>query len=194
MLWTKPPVRQVSYFLFAASITLKGGYNLMWEKLSQTPRVLFAKTPAHREINNIAAANSTPFCYRSWSCFALSGSSSECWYTSFVGGKISFSRILLCVNNSSRWSVDIPRPSLGLFDEVFWVTARRVLSAWKQSLIIVTPETVVCWHRSGFRNLRLAKIKSASEMKDIRGRLCKQVTWATFSRSGVQTRTGPWIE
>ncbi len=44
-----------------------------------------------------------------------------------------------------------PRPSLGLFDKLFWVVARRVLSAWKQSLIIVTPETVVRWHRSGFR-------------------------------------------
>jgi putative transposase len=44
-----------------------------------------------------------------------------------------------------------PRPSLGLFDKLFWVVARRVWSAWKQSLIIVTPETVVRWHRSGFR-------------------------------------------
>jgi putative transposase len=44
-----------------------------------------------------------------------------------------------------------PRPSLGLFDKLFWVIARRVWSAWKQSLIIVTPETVVRWHRTGFR-------------------------------------------
>ena len=44
-----------------------------------------------------------------------------------------------------------PRPSLGLFEKLFWVVARRVWSAWKQSLIIVTPETVVRWHRSGFR-------------------------------------------
>src|SRR5271163_1489603 len=44
-----------------------------------------------------------------------------------------------------------PRPSLGLFDKLFWVVARRVWPAWKQSLIIVTPETVVRWHRSGFR-------------------------------------------
>src|SRR5271163_1979948 len=43
-----------------------------------------------------------------------------------------------------------PRPSLGLFDKLFWVIARRVWSAWKQSLIIVTPETVVRWHRAGF--------------------------------------------
>src|SRR5207302_7538062 len=44
-----------------------------------------------------------------------------------------------------------PRPSLGLFDKLFWVIARRVWLAWKQSLIIVTPETVVRWHRAGFR-------------------------------------------
>jgi putative transposase len=44
-----------------------------------------------------------------------------------------------------------PRPSLGLFDKLFWVVARRVWSGWKQSLILVTPETVVRWHRSGFR-------------------------------------------
>src|SRR5712691_81431 len=44
-----------------------------------------------------------------------------------------------------------PRPSLGLFDKHFWVIARRVWSAWKQSLIIVTRETVVRWHRTVFR-------------------------------------------
>jgi putative transposase len=33
---------------------------------------------------------------------------------------------------------------------LFWVIARRVWSAWKQSLLIVTPETVVHWHRTGF--------------------------------------------
>ncbi len=43
-----------------------------------------------------------------------------------------------------------PRPSLDLFDKLFWVIARRVWSAWKQSLIIVTPETIVRWHRTGF--------------------------------------------
>src|SRR5207249_3100665 len=44
-----------------------------------------------------------------------------------------------------------PRPSLDLFDKLFWVIARRVWSAWKHSLILVTPETVVRWHRTGFR-------------------------------------------
>src|SRR5271170_3808434 len=44
-----------------------------------------------------------------------------------------------------------PRPSLGLLDKLFWVIARRVWSGWKQALLVVTPETVIRWHRAGFR-------------------------------------------
>ena len=44
-----------------------------------------------------------------------------------------------------------PRPSLDPFDKFFWVFARRVWSAWKHSFVIVTPETIVRWHRTGFR-------------------------------------------
>jgi putative transposase len=44
-----------------------------------------------------------------------------------------------------------PRPSLNLIDKLFWVIARRVWPDWKHSLLIVTPETVVRWHRTGFR-------------------------------------------
>jgi putative transposase len=44
-----------------------------------------------------------------------------------------------------------PRPRMGAVDKIFWVFARRFWSAWKQSLVLVNPETVVCWHRAGFR-------------------------------------------
>jgi putative transposase len=43
-----------------------------------------------------------------------------------------------------------PRPRLGAVDRLFWVVARRFWSGWKQALIIVSPDTVVRWHRSGF--------------------------------------------
>src|SRR6202790_832898 len=43
-----------------------------------------------------------------------------------------------------------PRPRLSAFDRFFWVLARRSWSGWKQTLIVVDPETVVRWHRSGF--------------------------------------------
>jgi hypothetical protein len=37
-----------------------------------------------------------------------------------------------------------------MFDRAFWVLARKFWSGWKQALMIVGPETVVRWHRSGF--------------------------------------------
>jgi putative transposase len=43
-----------------------------------------------------------------------------------------------------------PRPRLSAFDKFFWVLARRFWSGWKQILVVVDPETVVRWHRSGF--------------------------------------------
>jgi transposase InsO family protein len=43
------------------------------------------------------------------------------------------------------------RPKLAGFDKLFWVLARKLWSGWKNSLLIVTPETVARWHRAGFR-------------------------------------------
>ena len=44
-----------------------------------------------------------------------------------------------------------PRPSLTSVDRFFWVAFRRLWSCWYQALAIVQPETVLRWHRMGFR-------------------------------------------
>ncbi len=44
-----------------------------------------------------------------------------------------------------------PRPRLGLLDKAFWTLLSQVWSGWSESLAIVKPETVVSWHRQGFR-------------------------------------------
>jgi putative transposase len=44
-----------------------------------------------------------------------------------------------------------PRRRLGVLDKLFRVALRRSWSGWESSLILVTPETVVRWHRTGFR-------------------------------------------
>ena len=44
-----------------------------------------------------------------------------------------------------------PRPRLGAIDKLFWVLARRFWAHWKKALVIVLPDTVVRWHRSGFK-------------------------------------------
>ena len=44
-----------------------------------------------------------------------------------------------------------PRPRLHPLDRVFWVLLSRLWPCWKDALVIVKPETVVGWHRQGFR-------------------------------------------
>ena len=44
-----------------------------------------------------------------------------------------------------------PRPKLTGTDRAFWVLLRRVWSGWTNAIIIVKPETVVAWHRAGFK-------------------------------------------
>jgi putative transposase len=36
-------------------------------------------------------------------------------------------------------------------DKLFWAVVLRSWSGWKRVLVVVTPETVVRWHRAGFR-------------------------------------------
>jgi hypothetical protein len=44
-----------------------------------------------------------------------------------------------------------PRPRLRMQDRIIWILLRRFWPAWSNVLVIVKPETVVAWHRAGFR-------------------------------------------
>jgi len=44
-----------------------------------------------------------------------------------------------------------PRPRLEEADRRFWILACRWFSGWRTSLLIVKPETVLRWHRQGWR-------------------------------------------
>jgi hypothetical protein len=66
-----------------------------------------------------------------------------------------------------------PRPRLGAVDKLFWVFARRFWSGWKNAVIVVTPDTVVRWHRTGFR-LYWSLISKAKKQVG-RKRLSKEV-------------------
>lgn len=43
------------------------------------------------------------------------------------------------------------RPRLTPVDRGFWVLLSRLWPCWKEALVIVQPDTVVRWHRKGFR-------------------------------------------
>jgi len=44
-----------------------------------------------------------------------------------------------------------PQPRFARSDRLFWLILRRLWNGWKQALILVKPETVVRWHRAGFK-------------------------------------------
>src|SRR5881409_410954 len=44
-----------------------------------------------------------------------------------------------------------PRQRLTAMDRTFWVVQSRLWTSWRNSLQMVRPETVVGWHRQGFR-------------------------------------------
>ena len=44
-----------------------------------------------------------------------------------------------------------PRPPLNSLDRLFWISLRRFWPGWKNVLVVVKPDTVVAWHRAGFR-------------------------------------------
>ena len=48
-------------------------------------------------------------------------------------------------------SQSIKRPKLRLRDRVFWIWLMRIWPKWRSALLIVKPETVIRWHRQGFR-------------------------------------------
>jgi putative transposase len=43
------------------------------------------------------------------------------------------------------------RPTLTPLDRAFWVALSRFWPRWRDSLVIVKPDTVIRWHRKGFR-------------------------------------------
>ena len=44
-----------------------------------------------------------------------------------------------------------PRARLRLWDKLLWILARRWCAGWREHLTFVTPDTVVRWHRRGWR-------------------------------------------
>ena len=44
-----------------------------------------------------------------------------------------------------------PRPRLRSTDRLFWIWLSKIWTGWRETLIIVKPETVIAWHRQAFR-------------------------------------------
>src|SRR5271165_186398 len=67
-------------------------------------------------------------------------------------------------------------------DRLFWVYLSRIWRDWRSTLVIVQPETVVAWHRKGFRLFWTWRVRHgqpgrpviAREVRDLIRRMCRE--------------------
>src|SRR5664280_549922 len=103
------------------------------------------------EINNFAGQSAKSVCYNLVAMFDLF----RLWLGAVLRG-FRTRRSLMLENIALRQQLAVfkrqqPRPRLGAIDKLFWVVARRFWAHWKKALLIVLPDTVARWHRSGFK-------------------------------------------
>ena len=103
------------------------------------------------EINNIGTQSTNSICYNFATMFDLF----RLWFGAVL--RIFRSRRSLILENLTlRQQLPVlkrkhPRPRLGQLDKLFRALVRRLWSQWKEALFLVQPETVVQWHRAGFK-------------------------------------------
>ena len=91
-----------------------------------------------------------------------------------------------------------PRPKFSRWDRLFWLTLRCLWSRWARVLVMVRPETVVSWHRAGFRwywgfrsRHRPGRPKITSELqKLIRSMATENSTWGAPRIHGELLKLG----
>jgi putative transposase len=84
------------------------------------------------------------------------GASSSCAPFGVLVRLFHSRQILLIENLALRQQLAVVkrqgrRPRLAMLDKLFWVLLYRFWPSWKKTLILVSPDTVVRWHRAGFR-------------------------------------------
>jgi transposase InsO family protein len=79
----------------------------------------------------------------------------------------------------------VKRPRLRKRDRVFWVWLCRLWSGWRSCLMVVEPETVIGWHRQGFRlywrwksRKKPGRLRTGTEIRSLIQRIAREnPTW-----------------
>src|SRR5437016_5243376 len=92
-----------------------------------------------------------------------------------------------------------PRRRLTALHKLFWVALRVCWSGWRQPLVLVTPRTVVNWHRAGFRLYwtwvsRIGQVGRKRVSKEVRALIFRMVaenpTWGAPRIHGELLKLG----
>ena len=91
------------------------------------------------------------------------------------------------------------RPRLTPTDRLLWVSLFRIWRHWRSTLVIVKPETVVAWHRKGFRLFWSWKVRHGQPgrpaiprtTRDLIRRMCREnPTWGAPRIHGELLKLG----
>jgi putative transposase len=91
------------------------------------------------------------------------------------------------------------RPKLTLVDRLLWVWLSRIWSGWQSALALVKPETVVAWHRKGFRLFWTWKVRHGQpgrpiisrEVRDLIRKMCREnLSWGAPRIHGELLKLG----
>jgi len=73
------------------------------------------------------------------------------------------------------------RPTLRKRDKLFWVILSRIWTSWRSAILIVQPDTVVRWHRAGFKvfwrwnsRAKRGRPKIAAEIRELIRRMSSE--------------------
>ena len=81
------------------------------------------------------------------------------------------------------------RPQFGSLDRLFWVWLSDRWAGWREALHLVRPETVIRWHRQGFRAFWNLEVPSTGEQVDRRSARRSRIScapWRSPIRSGAR--------
>src|SRR5271166_807389 len=91
------------------------------------------------------------------------------------------------------------RPKLTAGDRLLWLWLSSIWRDWRSALAIVRPETVVAWHRAGFRLFWTWKVRRGQpgqpvisrEVRDLIRKMCRQnPTWGAPRIHGELLKLG----
>ena len=122
-----------------------------------------------------------------------------CWFAAFFRSRTNLGLELVAL----RQQVGVlkrknPRPRLSRWDRLLWVVLRRLWSRWAEVLLVVRPETVVGWHRAGFRlywrflsRRTSGRPRIASELRELIRRMATEnPTWGAPRIHGELLKMG----
>ena len=90
------------------------------------------------------------------------------------------------------------RPRLRTRDKLLWIVVRWVWRDWRRHLVVVRPETVIGWHRRGWRlvwrwasRLRGGRPRLSGEVRDLIARMAREnPTWGSERIRGELRKLG----